>query len=284
MKLILLSFAFLLYLTANAQLHSDCGTAIEICANEILTITTSGDHGVTEELGPPCVDEELSLLEFGSNWFTFSFVTDGEFYFTITPEQYERDIDFVLFQTNNGSCNSKFPIRCMAAGENIGNPLDSMCLGPTGLSPESQDFFEDYGCAFNSDNFLAAVDVQSGDSYILAVIDFTINEDDSFHYDIEFFSTATYECAPVSVKNPAESEEVFVFPNPISESFEIEIEGISNQDYPIQVNDVNGFLLYSGTIKAGEKQTIDTKHWKSGIYYLRTINSQQAKIKTLVKI
>lgn len=285
MKLCIFSLLLLLHITATAQLHSDCATAITICNDQILTITTSGDHGVTEQLGPPCVDEDLSILEFGSNWFAFSFVSTGVFYFTITPDQFDRDIDFVVFESPNSSCNNYFPVRCMAAGENIGDPIDSICLGPTGLSPESQDFFEVAGCASNHDNFLAALNVQSGDSYYLAVIDFTANEADSFHYDIDFFSTALFECEPVSVgKNLPEIEDVIVFPNPIADRFEININSKSNLDNEIQIHDVNGLMVYSGMMESEEKKMIDTKDWVSGIYFLRIMNAQQAKTLTLVKL
>ena len=63
----------------------------------------------------------------------------------------------------------------MASGENVGDPFSvwEPCTGPTGLSLWSVDIEEIPGCQPGNDNFVAAIDMESGKSYALIVNNFS---------------------------------------------------------------------------------------------------------------
>ena len=79
-------------------------------------------------------------FESNSSWFKWVCKSTGSLTFAITPTKVDDDIDFVLYELTNGidDCQTKNPIRCEAAGEDVAL-YPSACHGPTGLRDESKD-------------------------------------------------------------------------------------------------------------------------------------------------
>src|SRR5690606_21240626 len=101
----------------------------------------------------------------------------GTLSFTLTPNKPSDDLDFAVFELPGGpdDCNNKVMLRCMASGENVGEPFENSepCTGPTGLSLTSTDLEEFPGCQPGNDNFVAALNMEAGKTYALIVNNFS---------------------------------------------------------------------------------------------------------------
>ncbi len=149
---------------------SDCTTAVVLCDKSSFTVPSMYNAGRnTAELPKGiCVPEESQ-----SAWYKWTCEESGMLTFSLTPINPSDDLDFVLFLLPNGvnDCSMKIPVRCMAAGENLGAPYSTWkrCTGTTGLNASSTDIVEDQGCDENNDNFLTPLRMESGKSYALMV-------------------------------------------------------------------------------------------------------------------
>lgn len=148
-------------------------------------------------------------------WLKFKIFTPGELNFKIIPNNIEDDLDFVLFKSNEKfSCTNLSTIRCMASGRNLGNEIndDSKCRGITGLRSESHDISESNGCFGNSDSYLKSVNVNKGDSYFLAVSNYTSQNgfNISFTGEFEFDQNINLEDNITMTKVPG-TESIYQF-------------------------------------------------------------------------
>lgn len=149
---------------------SDCSTAVVLCDKSSFTVPSMSNAGrnTTELPKGICVPEESQ-----SAWYKWTCEHSGAISFTLKPINPADDLDFVLFLLPNGvnDCAMKLPVRCMAAGENLGEPFEKWkrCTGATGLSGGSSDIVEDQGCDENNDNFLTPLRMEAGKSYALMV-------------------------------------------------------------------------------------------------------------------
>jgi gliding motility-associated-like protein len=169
---------------------SDCPTGVVLCDKSSFTVENLlGDGILTNEIEPSaCIGQEFS-----SAWYKWTCDDPGTLSFTLTPTNPTDDLDFAVYELPNGidNCNGKILLRCMASGENIGQPFAQWepCTGPTGLSEGSNDNEEFPGCGPNDDNFVAALDMEAGRSYALIVNNFS-NTGNGF--SIEFGGTGTF--------------------------------------------------------------------------------------------
>lgn len=175
--------------------QSDCDQAVLLCDKSSFQVEsligTGNDHN---EIDPnSCIQQE-----FASSWYKWTCDQSGTLTFTITPNNYDPsketdDIDFAVYRLPGGldDCANKELVRCMASGANLGQPYSkwAICNGPTGLSESSTDVSEEPGCNNGSDNFVAALDMQSGESYALVIMNYSQTGQG---FSINFGGTGTF--------------------------------------------------------------------------------------------
>jgi hypothetical protein len=98
------------------------------------------------------------------------------------------------------------------------------------------------------------------------------SEEISYLYNL----TSSYTVSPTSL-SLIEQSSFEVFPNPISETFNIRFEKIS--DYLIDVADLTGKIIYSTKFN-GQQLQINSGDWATGIYLL-TVSSDNGKRETV---
>ena len=169
---------------------SDCSSAVVLCDKSPFTVPSVQGFGKNGYELPPgmCVPEESS-----SAWYKWTCDKPGTLTFRLTPVNPADDIDFVLFYLPNGvdNCSAKVPVRCMGSGENVGSRYEmwKRCTGATGLSSRSVDVNEEGGCSEFDDNFVAALRMESGQSFALMVNNYH-NTGNGF--SIDFGGTGTF--------------------------------------------------------------------------------------------
>ncbi|MDA8692936.1 gliding motility-associated C-terminal domain-containing protein [Saprospiraceae bacterium] len=177
--------------------ESDCDLAVVLCDTSPFTvesITSAGqDASELDAFPDACLTEE-----FNSVWYKWTCDQPGSLTFTLTPNNFvpgfeSDDIDFVLFELPNGleNCNNKELLRCMASGANVGQPFEEweICNGPTGLQLGDGDISEAPGCQPGNNNFVEAIQMESGVSYALVVMNFTRS---GLGFSIDFGGTGTF--------------------------------------------------------------------------------------------
>lgn len=172
----LLVFLFIFNIPFNlgAQANADCVTALDICEKKSYHIThASGEGRDTKEadfiacfLG----SENEGQAEENSTWIKFTIEKSGSLTFTITPDRYDDDLDFVVYRLVDGTCKNKKIVRCNAAGDPQVAAGASPCLGPTGLREGETDSSVDAGCNDAQDNaWLAPLQTVKGEVYMILV-------------------------------------------------------------------------------------------------------------------
>jgi len=219
---------FIFPLFAKAQDFKDCSSAMQICDKQTINFDYSEGIGNVTDFEGICFDGQFTIAEgYSSLWLEWQIDQPGDFYFTITPDNDETDLDFYVFQkTNLRNCDDKTVIRCMSSGAIAGAPPSSWesCVGATGLSPDETDTEEFSGCRSGDNNFVAALDCLPGESYALAITNFS---QDSMGFKIEFFGSAKLTCEAVSVSTKNDlSKSLKAPPNPAGDfvNFEFSIE------------------------------------------------------------
>ncbi|MEO7175641.1 MAG: gliding motility-associated C-terminal domain-containing protein [Saprospiraceae bacterium] len=188
--------------------QSDCPSGVILCDKHPFAVEKVLGNGVfTNEIPTNgCID-----LEFSSAWYRWTCETAGSFAFTITPSNPTDDIDFLVFELPGGlnDCANKKLLRCMAAGENVGQPFSTWqkCTGATGLGLNANDLQEAPGCASSSNNFVRYIDMIPDKVYALMIMNFS-NSGNGF--SINFSGTGT-------VKGPKADFEIL--PNGIDSTF-----------------------------------------------------------------
>jgi hypothetical protein len=73
------------------------------------------------------------FAETNSFWITWTAATPGTLTFVINPNNVDDDFDFVLYRKSDANCQKMEEVRCMAAGQNIGDAEDinTKCKGRT---------------------------------------------------------------------------------------------------------------------------------------------------------
>ena len=169
--------------------NSDCPTGVVLCDKSPFTVESLVGAGViTDEVdGSTCIQ-----TEFSSAWYKWTCQDPGTLTFTLFPNNPSDDLDFAIYELPDfDNCSNKILLRCMASGENVGQPFSTWepCTGPTGLSTASTDIVEYPGCASGDDNFIAALNMEAGKSYALIVNNFS-NTGSGF--SITFGGTGTF--------------------------------------------------------------------------------------------
>lgn len=178
---------------------ADCITGVVLCDKSPFSVTEILSAGsVLDEIGDvscnvydpisPCILEEFQV-----SWYKWTCDQSGSLTFDLTPLNPSDDLDFVVYELPNGidDCSGKFDIRCMASGEVVMAPFDvwEPCTGVTGLSIGDGDTGEPCGCDPGDNNYAEAINMVSGTSYALVIMNFTQSGDG---FSIEFGGTGTF--------------------------------------------------------------------------------------------
>lgn len=170
--------------------ESDCESAVVLCDKSpfiVENLTSVGQF--TNEVAGSCIVEE-----FASVWYKWTCLDPGSLFFTLTPTNSSDDLDFALYRLPGGlgDCENKELVRCMASGETIGQSqsYNAPCTGSTGLSLSADDVTENPGCDDGSDNFVAAINMQAGESFVLIVNNFSRS---GSGFEMVFGGSATFE-------------------------------------------------------------------------------------------
>lgn len=151
----------------------DCPTATFVCSKDPIEVESVFNAGLDnlEMEGAPCLTG-FTNIETRSAWYVFTAANNGKLEFTITPNEPNDDIDFILYRLPNGpgDCSGKISERCMAAGD---FDATSPCMGPTGLNATATDVNQPAGCAAGQDNFLRFLTLIPGATYALVINNFT---------------------------------------------------------------------------------------------------------------
>lgn len=247
---------------AFSQNHTDCATSIFLCEKTGFTIASSGGIGISDGIESTCLNDE-----FASTWFRWKVAQPGNLIFLLTPNHASDDLDFAVFKLNStGDCDSKTLVRCMAAGETVGDPTGSLpCLGSTGLALGETDIEEASGCSNGNNNFLAPLSCLAGEEYVLLVNNFsqsnggftlTLGGDAGLSCD----STSTAATEEVAARLP------LIYPNPANELLQLVMPGNQGLVH-YRLTDSVGRLMEAGEF-IGNNYQIMLSGYQNGVYFL----------------
>ncbi|MEL6718230.1 MAG: hypothetical protein AAFP82_05905, partial [Bacteroidota bacterium] len=176
---------------------SDCSDAVLLCDKSSLSIPFVSGRGNREEIASSpsnCQTFTCAPVESNSVWYKWICEDAGSLEFTISPDNQEDDIDFVLYELPQGvnNCNNKRELRCMFSGQNVGEPFSRWrdCTGDTGMASGDGDIGELCGCQNRNNNFVEAIDMEVGRAYALVVMNFSGS---GAGFSIEFGGTGTFQ-------------------------------------------------------------------------------------------
>jgi gliding motility-associated-like protein len=178
---------------APATPGSDCVTASLLCDKSPFTVQSITSAGnVRDEARGTCLGTGSGQnSESSSTWFKWVCDQPGTLTFTLSPNNPLADLDFVVWELDNGINNcDKTAIRCNAAGGD-GNNADA-CSGPTGLSLSANDLTEPPGCTASgqsNDKFVKYIDMVVGRAYALMVNNYSGG---GSGFRIDFGGTGTF--------------------------------------------------------------------------------------------
>lgn len=193
---------------------ADCVAAKDVCKKESLHIRNpkgeGKDNREADFMNCFMNGDNFGQAEENSTWIKFEIKEGGTFTFTITPDEKNDDIDFVVFRLpEDGNCARKQVVRCMAAGDRGEEAHSSRCMGSTGLRSGELDSSADAGCSDNNDNtWLAPLKTVKGEKYVLLVS----NVSGPRGFWISFGGSAKLPCEekkqpPIAVKTPKKEKE-----------------------------------------------------------------------------
>ena len=264
-------FIFLIPISRIIAQHKDCDTALELCGNlPFHLVPTSGMGSTDAGVANTCVGQE-----FNSMWVKWTVMEDGIISFVLTPDSAGQDIDFIVYAPGDeNDCIGKIPIRCMAAGANVGQPPQEWvnCSGPTGLAPGNTDAEEPPGCSSGSNNFLAPIEALAGDQYIMLVNEFS----QSGHgYTLTFTGTAELSCI-TGIADPelvVPRDTYTVYPTVSTGTMFIRIASDKLPHTHLTVFNTKGQLVYSNEQLQGTAFQLDLHHLPPGVYVAALISS-----------
>lgn len=180
--------------------ESDCVDAKLLCDKSLIRVDVlEGAGDDPDEARESCLGDAAAFTnsESNSTWYKWIAGNNGDLTFVLTPDTYEDDIDFVLYELPGGinDCNNKQVIRCMASGESRGVPFSQWrnCVGPTGLRQGETDEIEDAGCSDSGDNsYLAPIQLKEGTAYALLINFFALTSTTT-GFKIEFGGTGEFQ-------------------------------------------------------------------------------------------
>ncbi|MCB9308165.1 MAG: T9SS type A sorting domain-containing protein [Lewinellaceae bacterium] len=175
--------------------YADCAGAVILCDKTDLIINQLPGPGKEPgEVGfTSCSDR---MEERHSVWIKWFVAQPGDIGFNIEPFDLTDDIDFIVYRLEGDilDCSRKKEIRCMASGENIGGPEEESfpCSGRLGLSRAVSDEQEGDGCGDRHDNYLASIEAQAGECYLLYINNYSSGRG----FKLEWTGSAEFSAPP----------------------------------------------------------------------------------------
>lgn len=174
---------------------SDCETGVILCDKSPFSVDfLQGIGDVQDNILSGNISCGIDPVEFNSAWYKWTCDESGSLSFDITPlgAAFNEDIDFVVFEFPSGldQCNDKQVLRQMFSGETSGNGAANIpCLGETGIRDGAGDTLENCGCDPGDDNYIQSIDMVSGRSYGVVIMNFSGSGDG---FSIEFGGSGTF--------------------------------------------------------------------------------------------
>lgn len=246
----------------------------------------------------PCV--EGAFPETNSIWLKWQVEKAGGLGFTILPLNEQDDIDFVLYRLENTweDYLNKTAIRCMAAGESLGEELienAKNCTGATGLRDVASDSYEIPGCSHEADNFLAEVPAKAGEVYLLFI--------NNYYYSrgflLEFTGSAIFSTkqSPCTIADNDEYSSLDnltpsnlhigkLFPNPSRTSIGTMITTDVTAEGVAYIIDVQGRSIKSlpiSFIPGTQMLSLPIEDLVSGIYFIKFKVGENLKVQRFIK-
>ncbi len=265
---------FMIFSQINfAQDYKDCATAYSPCGESPFYFEILMGIGTSE----PEIDTTCVLGEMNSTWITWTVIQGGILTFVLTPDSVWQDLDFLVYKFNtDNNCKNKELVRCMASGENISMPPDQweICMGPTGLAVGEIDTEEFAGCSSTDNNFLAPIETNQGDSYVMLVNDFT---NIGMGFTLSFGGNAKLDCITVPIIELEENSfsSFKLYPSVSSGILFIELTNEKLLDAQLSIFNMRGQLVYSEDSVKQLSHQINLADMPNGIY---VANLQKGKI------
>lgn len=263
----------------NGQDHTDCTDPYIPCGQSPILFDPLLGYGLDELINTDyCLTEELNSIWIELNVREWGFLT-----FVISSVGPAQDMDFMVFEIEDNDCDNMTLIRCMASGESSGSP-STACIGDTGLAVGENDIEEGVGCDPGDNNFLAPVDVDTGDQLMLLVIDWSQSGEP---FSIDFGGSARLDCIDFT----SSINESKIDPNGLSVYFsnqtnELVLDVLEQElaGANLEVYDLVGNKVYSeGQLILGA-QTIDLSMLQNGNYFYTIQKSNRSYSDCLVKL
>ncbi len=261
----------------SSKSYKDCDKAYNVTNKNKITVSENGGIGAKTNEIPllNCLSSTgTSDVEYDSFWFKMSCVESGTLAFTITPNNPNEDIDFIVFEST-GDCDKKAIIRCMGAGGIIAT---SPCMGPTGLRLESLDTEESAGCDPSKDNFVKILSMEVGKTYSVFVNTFTSS---NATYDITFSGTAVL--SPPLSNDEIDDSNFSIFPSVSAlPAFNISTKNMNLDNVQLEVFSLEGKHIVTEKI-FNENQRIELPNSVSnGIFMIKITADKQIFYKKFV--
>lgn len=271
--------------SANFQ---DCIEAFPIC--QMKTYHFGNMKGVGNISDQPKESKCFgsAFQETNSFWVKWKAETAGVLTFVINPNQTDDDFDFILYKREAADCNLLSEVRCMAAGNNIGDEedeaLNMRCKGRTGLSFSSVDEFESKGCKYASDNFLKMLHMEKDEEYLLLINNYDNGDGFSITFEGETDFRAYDECDILDISEPLMI--VNLYPNPAVNSVNIEYLAQKPDLVVMDLLDITGksYHHFEITPDLGKnKNTFLLNDMTKGSYLLRIKQGKFTTVRQFIK-
>ena len=258
--------------------NSDCVAATTLCGDSDFSFSAGINAGQVEELSD--ADGLCLSAEFASNWLEWTIAEAGTLTFVLTPEDDFADLDFVLYRVTGEICEEQEAIRCMASGETAGQNSE-LCQGATGLALGETDTSEDPGCDNNSNNFLAPVETQVGERYVLLVVNFT--QTGPIDIALEFSGPSLVSCdGSTSVDELSSKNNLFTINQSLNQ-IDLQLNEPSTEGAHFDIYNHLGQNITSNTALS-DRRIIDLSSFSTGQYLIRVRQGNRTETKSFVVV
>lgn len=293
---VFLLFLLLPFIMASQNSTADCNGGIYLCNKNMVTVSELPGPGFTdhEANNIPCAPD--GIAESNSVWFKFNIEKSGILSFSIIPIDESDDLDFVLFKFKSTvpNCAQMDVVRCMNAGPVLGENAgpDMACTGATGLLESAPGEIQNAGCPEDINNFLSAVQVNSGERYALFINNFRSAQGFALDFSGDcIFDPTAGNCAFTSGETtttlPSPDIEISdAYPNPASDAVSIEIRAEHACNAEVQIIRQNGILVFSqsyAVLSGANLITIPTLTMPGGAYFIKVKAESTTRISRFIR-
>lgn len=236
-------------------------------------------------------------METNSVWLKWKVAQSGTLSFTILPFQEDDDFDFVIYKLKD--LQQGLPgerVRCMQAGPSLGveKDVNKNCLGATGLQQNYLKVELLNGCNKGSDNFLAPLEVLSGESYIMVINNYKSSHGFTLHWGEDIvFDDSSEDCSghvPETVTSISVDQDSFwvsdPYPNPGSSIILIDVKSPKPNEGTIQIISSMGAICQEKSfflVQGNNALTFASDELPRGGYFVRIRTKECSKLLRFIK-